>query len=300
MRFINIDIYPEQIAFMIAIIIVLIGMYIAARIHLKNQVSISKEEDFISSYIRNKKSSLDIIGGISIETYLKILLIAPIVLMFVSFYITGNVFIALIFAAFGIRIPDIVVDFLKTRADKKFEERYSASLEQLGASLRAGKSIMQAVDDVADSPFIHPTMREKYARLSADLQMGISVKNAFKHFAEGTNSQDAKDVALAVDLQNMVGGREADVVIEISNTINQRIMLRKEIGSIFSSTSSMVWMMDFLPIFVILGFCMANRGYVDIYFSSTLNIIVLALCILMPLIGSFITHRTLSRIRRNA
>ena len=294
------DIYPGQIAFIIALSVFLIGIYIVALVHLKNKNSISKEEDFISEYLRERQSKLSVIGGMTIEIYLTILLVAPVVLTVVSFYITENAFIALILAVFGLRMPDIILDIMNMQAEKKFEERYAASLEQLGASLRAGKSIMQAVDDVSKAPLLHPTMKKRYARLNADLQMGVSVRDAFYRFAQSTNSQDARDVALAIDIQNVVGGREADVVLETANAINTRIMLRKEISSIFSSTTSMVWMMDFLPIVVILAFCITNRSYTEVYFSSLLNTTVFSACVIFPLVGSIITHNTLRRIRRGA
>ncbi len=76
-------------------------------------------------------------------------------------------------------------------------------------------------------------MRKKYATLSSDLIMGIPVAEAFQRFANGTNSQDAEDVALAIDIQNEIGGHEADVIRDISNNIYARIMLRREVNSIF-------------------------------------------------------------------
>ena len=296
----NFDVYPEQIAFMAALAIFLMGMYIVARVHIKNENSLSKEEDFITEYIHEKKKKLALVGEMSIETYLIILLVAPVVLSVIGFFSTRNVFVALVLTVFGIRMPDIMLDIINMQTEKQFEERYAASLEQLGASLRAGKSIMQAVDDVAKAPLLHPTMKKRYAMLNSDLQMGLSVKDAFYRFAESTNSQDARDIALAIDIQNLVGGREADVVLKTANAINERIMLRKEISSIFSSTTSMVWMMDFLPIGVILGFCVTNKSYMEIYFSSPLNTFVFAVCVILPLVGSFVTHRTLNRIRRGA
>ena len=134
--------------------------------------------------------------------------------------------------SFWIFTPRGIVALIAYDNQKKFEERYAKSLRQLSASLEAGSSILNAVTEVSACPFLHDTIRKKYAKLSSDLMMGVSVTDAFKSFAEGTNSQDAEDVALAIDVQNAVGGHEADVIRDISNNIYSRIMLRRETKSI--------------------------------------------------------------------
>ena len=110
-------------------------------------------------------------------------------------------------------------------------------MDQLGSSIRAGMSISTAVEDVAQCKFIHPSMRKRFAKLSADLQMGITVADAFQHFADDCGNEDAADIALAIAVQDTVGGHEADVVLSIANNIEERIMMRREIKSIFAATS---------------------------------------------------------------
>ena len=236
----------------------------------------------------------------SVDTYFKIMMIAPVAIGIVVYAGTVQPVAAVAAALLGLLLPEAVVAYMRYDMDRKFEERYARSLEQLGASLRAGLSIRRAVEDVAECKFVHETMRTRYAKLSSDLQMGLTVGEAFQRFADGTNSQDAADVALAIDVQNTVGGHEAEVIMEVAKDIRNRIMLRREIKSIFSSTSSMVWMMDFIAPGIILWFLFANRNYVEIYFSSPVYMALFIIFLGLISIGIIINHTILKKIRKGA
>ena len=64
--------------------------------------------------------------------------------------------------------------------------------------------------------------------------MGISTEEAFQRFADRTGSPDAQDVAAAISMQMRVGGSEAKIMESIATNIQDRIMLRKEIQSVFA------------------------------------------------------------------
>ena len=129
----------------------------------------------------------------------------------------------------------------------------------------------------ANCKFVHESMRKKYAKISSDLQMGLTVAEAFHRFEAGTGSKDAKDLAVAIDVQDNVGGHEADVIKEVADNIYGRMMLRREIKSLFASTSAM-----------------------SLYFSNPLYTIVFIILVAMMVIGSFINHKTIARIKKGA
>ena len=289
-----------HIIVLIVFSIFLFALYFVVRTHNKS-VQLGRRGDFISDYIQKKKTELKKKNvSMSVDTYFKIMMIAPVAIGIVVYAGTVQPVAAVAAALLGLLLPEAVVAYMRYDMDRKFEERYARSLEQLGASLRAGLSIRRAVEDVAECKFVHETMRTRYAKLSSDLQMGLTVGEAFQRFADGTNSQDAADVALAIDVQNTVGGHEAEVIMEVAKDIRNRIMLRREIKSIFSSTSSMVWMMDFIAPGIILWFLFANRNYVKIYFSSPVYMALFIIFLGLISIGIIINHTILKKIRKGA
>lgn len=282
------------------IFIFLIALYFIMKIHMKNS-RISIEKDFIDMYIESIEKMIEKAGvSLSIKTYLIILIVAPLITGIIVYFLSQNAVFSVLIGAFGLFTPRGVVALIAYDNQKKFEEWYAKSLRQLSASLEAGSSILNAVTEVSACPFLHDTIRKKYAKLSSDLMMGVSVTDAFKSFAEGTNSQDAEDVALAIDVQNAVGGHEADVIRDISNNIYSRIMLRRETKSILTDTTIMVRVFDILPYIIIIGFTMLNKQFIEIYFSNPVYVLVYIGFLVTPLIGSLLNHRTIKKIKKGA
>lgn len=282
------------------IFIFLIALYFIMKIHMKNS-RISIEKDFIDMYIESIEKMIEKAGvSLSIKTYLIILIVAPLITGIIVYFLSQNAVFSVLIGAFGLFTPRGIVALIAYDNQKKFEERYAKSLRQLSASLEAGSSILNAVTEVSACPFLHDTIRKKYVKLSSDLMMGVSVTDAFKSFAEGTNSQDAEDVALAIDVQNAVGGHEADVIRDISNNIYSRIMLRRETKSILTDTTIMVRVFDILPYIIIIGFTMLNKQFIEIYFSNPVYVLVYIGFLVTPLIGSLLNHRTIKKIKKGA
>ena len=282
------------------IFIFLIALYFIMKIHMKNS-RISIEKDFIDMYIESIEKMIEKAGvSLSIKTYLIILIVAPLITGIIVYFLSQNAVFSVLIGAFGLFTPRGIVALIAYDNQKKFEERYAKSLRQLSASLEAGSSILNAVTEVSACPFLHDTIRKKYAKLSSDLMMGVSVTDAFKSFAEGTNSQDAEDVALAIDVQNAVGGHEADVIRVISNNIYSRIMLRRETKSILTDATIMVRVFDILPYIIIIGFTMLNKQFIEIYFSNPVYVLVYIGFLVTPLIGSLLNHRTIKKIKKGA
>ena len=282
------------------IFIFLIALYFIMKMHMKNS-RISKEKDFIDMYIESIEKMIEKAGvSLSIKTYLIVLIVAPLITGIIVYFLSQNAVFSVLIGAFGLFTPRGIVALIAYDNQKKFEERYAKSLRQLSASLEAGSSILNAVTEVSACPFLHDTIRKKYAKLSSDLMMGVSVTDAFKSFAEGTNSQDAEDVALAIDVQNAVGGHEADVIRDISNNIYSRIMLRRETKSILTDTTIMVRVFDILPYIIIIGFTMLNKQFIEIYFSNPVYVLVYIGFLVTPLIGSLLNHRTIKKIKKGA
>ena len=251
---------------------------------------IEQAEDRVKERIKNR--------GVQFKTswYFRIMMVSPFVLGVIGYAYTGSIFMTVTAAMFGFFIPELVLLIVKEQSDKFFEDRYNRSLVQLNASLRAGAGILQAVNDVANCKFIHESMRERYKKLSSDIQMGVSIEEAFQRFADSTNSKDAQDVALAVALQNQVGGKEAEVIETISENIKNRIITRREIKSLFSSTSSMIWIMDIIFPLIIAYFWITNPEYLEVYFSDPFYMGVFILLVVMDITGSIINHKILDRV----
>ncbi len=279
--------------------VAILTIYFIAKIWTKEQ-RIGHESDYITDFIDKKKNFIrknDV--SLSFTVYILIMMLSPVITGLLIYILTKKAILSVLLAFSSLMIPDAILTFLKNRENKIFEEKYERSLEQLSTALKAGMSIMQAVKEVSENKFIYEPIRKRFANLYADLTMGVSTKDAFLSFAESTASSDAMDVALVIDVQNETGGHEAEAVMLIAQDIRTRLLLRKEIRTMFASTRFMVYTMDILPFGIMLWLIITNKSYTAYYFSGV-HIIYMGIMVLLCLIGSLINHRKIYKSLKEA
>lgn len=280
----------------IFILIFIFAFCIAAAIILSIRSKKSRlgmdEKDFIDVAIENKKRSLNAqIGGLSWRDYIIILIVSPLALGALSYIFISPKPLCIVFAAIGLFVPEFLVRIGANKQKKKFEEKYAMALRSLASSLRSGRSIEQAIDDVGSNVFVDEHIRSGFRQISADIKVGIPIEEAFRSFAKDSGSKDAQDVASALAMQVKVGGSEAKVVSAIAQNINDRIMMRKEIKALFAQTDVLVITMDFLP-FVVFGlFYAMSPDFVTPYFESFGMTMVLIAILAFTVIGSFVIRK---------
>lgn len=293
----------SYIHIIILLIVVIIGLLATALIMTVTgkKSALGATDDFITAMVRKKKEEIRD-SGINFPSalYFALYLIFPIVVGGTVYIVMQNITPAIAMALVSLFLPEMLLKALINRQTRLFDERYARALEQLASSLRAGLSLYRAVNDVTNCPFVHETMKVKFAKLSSDLQLGITVGEAFSRFAEGCPGTDAKDIALAINIQSEVGGRESEIIQEIADNIHQRAMMKKEINTIFATTKIMVAFTDFLAPAVIFFTIVGMPSLVSCYFESAEMMTVFIGIICIPIIGSFWNHHMMRKVRKEA
>ncbi len=263
----------------------------------KTSISNTKDVfDLYSEYVKNKlaKSKTDV----TYKEYILINIFGPIIGFLASYFILYNVLVSVIVAVFAFFIPEIYVRIMKDKNERNFEKKYLRCLSQLSSSLRSGLSVEQAVEDVCRCSFVSDTLKEEFLKLNADLKFKVPLEEAFRRFAERTNSKDAMDVAAALSMQAEVGGNESKVVSDIANNISQRNMVRKEVNALFADTSMTVLVMEVMPIVVVVGLWLYSPKYFDPFFESLgMKLLFFGLWVVM-FVGTFVTRKMTKKVKR--
>ena len=263
----------------------------------KSRLSV-ENKDFIDIAIENKKRALNSkVGGMAWKTYIALLILCPSVMLVFSLLFVSPKPLCIVFAAAGLFIPEVIIRRQEKRQTEKFAQHYAASLRTLAASLGAGRSIEQAIDDVANNAFTNESIRRGYKQMSSDIKVGISLEQAFKRFADSCGSEDAQDVAAAMSLQIKVGGSEAQVVSAVSENIYERIMTRKEIKGYFASVDVFILLMDILPWAALMFLFVFSPQYMAPYIEDPTMTISLVAILIYTTVGSFIIRRKIKKTK---
>lgn len=271
--------------------------FVAAMImHIKSQRSLPKRQkpdrerrQFLEAHLKSYGTPF------TVKTYFALGLLGYTGMMLALYLFVKSAGIAFGLGVIGLVLPELALRLQSERKRKQFENRYAQALQQMAASLRSGLTIQQSVSDICKSPFIHNTIKESFRQIDADLTVGLGVKEAFMRAADTLQSEDAMDVALSLTLQNTLGGSEAKVVETVARNISSRILLRREIKSLFADTNITIWTMDVMPLLIIAGLFAGSPQYIETFFQTPTMTAVFAGILAFTMVGSVVIRKVVRR-----
>jgi tight adherence protein B len=179
----------------------------------------------------------------------------------------------------------LFVNHVASRTRKRFETQLPDTLNLLATSLRAGYSLLQAVEAVGqEAP--EPTRRE-FGRAMAEIRLGRPINDALSDIAERMNSQDFEWTVMAIGIQREVGGNLAEVLQTTAETMVQRNRLRREMKALTAEGRISAIVLAALPLFLFLDITVINPGYMKPMLENTVGLIVMAGGVLFIGIGIY-------------
>lgn len=173
----------------------------------------------------------------------------------------GNVVMALLAAIAGLFFPRIYVASQRNRRLKKFNNQLSDILNLWVNALRAGHSVLQAMEAVArEAP---SPASDEFRRIVMEVQIGLSLEVALDNMLERIESEDLDLVFTAVKVQREVGGNLAEILDTISDTIRQRVRIKGEIATLTAQGRITGWVISMLPVILTLFLSVINPTYMN-------------------------------------
>ena len=141
-----------------------------------------------------------------------------------------------------------VLDFLVGRRQKAFADQLDNTLQLFAGSLRAGHSLLRAVDAVAresESP-----TSEELARVVNETRIGRDLDDAMEMTAERMKSEDFSWVAQAIGIHREVGGDLAEVLDRVGATIRERNQIRRQVAALSAEGKMSAYILMALPVLI--------------------------------------------------
>jgi tight adherence protein B len=172
----------------------------------------------------------------------------------------------LLFFAFLIR-------YAANRERKRFERQLPDTLTLLSTSLRAGYSLLQAIEAVAqEAP--DPTARE-FSRAVVEARLGRSVPDSLQGIVARTQSKDFEWATMAIEIQREVGGNLAEVLQTVADTMLARNRLKGEIRALTAEGRISAIVLGSLPFALGVFLWFNNRDYLQPLLDATMGRIAL-------------------------
>lgn len=232
-----------------------------------------------------KQAGLPLFGA----EFIVIAFIAAFFTTLVIYLITFNTTIA---PLAGLMMPLLMwvwVMVLVNRRRRAFTEQLGDCLTTVANALRAGYSFQQAMDVVARE--MEPPMSSEFERVSTDVAMGVSLENALEQMNNRVGSPDFDLVVTAVLIQREIGGNLAQILDSISETIQERIRMKREIKALTAQGRFSAWVLLLLP-FATAVFCwIFNHEQMMLFVNEESGHIAIAVAIILEVLGFLIIQK---------
>ena len=177
----------------------------------------------------------------------------------------------------------LLVRFRTSRRQAAFADQLDDSLQLMASSLRAGHSLLRAVDAVSQEAEA-PTS-EEFARLVAETRVGRDLAEALDEIAERTASDDFAWVAQAIAIHREVGGNLAEVLDAVGHTIRERNAIRRQVKALSAEGKLSAIVLMALPFGILAFISMTNPGYLAGFTESLVGWGMLAVAAVMMTVG---------------
>ena len=186
--------------------------------------------------------------------------------------------------------------WLRWRAGRvvgRFNRQLPDTVSLLASSVRAGHSLLQALEQVADDA-PEPT-QEALLLVVREIGIGASQEDALERLLARYPSNDLELVIASINVQHQVGGSLARILESIAQTIRERIQIEGDIRALTAPQRVSAYVLSGLPVFLTLGLYLIGPDYVGPLFEPGPLRIALAGAIALVVSG-FLVMRSFSKI----
>lgn len=175
------------------------------------------------------------------------------------------------------------------RRRKKFTNQLGDMLTMVANALRAGFSFMQAFELISremDAP-----MGREVQLVVNEVNLGNTLESALDNMQRRVASPDFELVVTAVLIQRQVGGDLASILDTISETIAERVRMRREVMALTAQGRLSGIVVAVIPVALGLFLEIVNPGYLKPLLETDLGRMFIIGAIIMDMIGFLVIKR---------
>jgi tight adherence protein B len=202
---------------------------------------------------------------------------------------TGMVIFSLLIGILLGAGPFFFVLHKRTQRFNKFEQGLPDTLDLMVSALRAGHSLVSALD-LAASESPDPIGTE--LRICFDEQnYGLELKTAMSNLAVRVPLQDLKIVITAILIQKESGGNLAEVFDKAAYVIRERFRLKRQVRVHTAQGRLTGWILSFLPVILGIGLYLLNPASMSLLWTRAIGVKLLYTAAGMTITGALIIRK---------
>ncbi len=235
--------------------------------------------------MRMRKAGLSLLG----TEFLIILVLSAFLSFVLAYILLQKVYVAGLVAIFVMMMEWVYVLIRTQRREAAFRNQLGDCLTMVSNAMRAGFSFMQAMDLIAKE--MEPPISDEFKHVMRDISLGTSMERALEDMDKRVDSPDFSLVVTAVLIQQQVGGDLARILDTISETIQDRIRMRREVHTLTAQGRISGWVLAALPVGMCILLNVISPGYLDPLFKERIGQMAIGGAVVLIIIGFIIIQR---------
>ncbi|GHE13331.1 type II secretion system F family protein [Klenkia taihuensis] len=176
---------------------------------------------------------------------------------------------------------------LRVRTDRRrraFAEQLDDALQLMASSLRAGHSLLRAVDAVSRDT--QAPMSVEFARVVNEARVGRDLGEALDEVADRTGSDDFRWVVQAIEVHREVGGNLAEVLDRVGETLRDRAQLFRQARALSAEGRTSAIVLLVMPFAVGAIISVTAPAYLAPLFSTVTGFVMLGVAAGLMVVGA--------------
>lgn len=191
--------------------------------------------------------------------------------------------LAVLFVLLAPLVGQLVLGVLAGKRRNTFDQQLGDTLQLLAGGLRAGHSILRAIDAAA-AESLSPTS-EEMRRVVTETSLGRDLQSSLNDTAERMRNEDFVWIAQAIQINREVGGNLAEVLDQVNETIRERSEIKGHIKALAAEGKFSAYILMAMPIGIVTMLMLVNPGYMNVMFTHPLGWGMIAASVILMTVG---------------
>lgn len=203
--------------------------------------------------------------------------------------IPAGLALALTFALAAFMLPRVVVNHLKAKRLETFNLQLLEALPMMANALRAGFSINQAFESVAEGT--EGPIHQEVSLFLQQLRVGVSFSEALMAFDRRVGSEDLTLICTAIDIARKSGGNLTEIFDTIADTIRARLRIRQHVKTLTAQGRLQGLIIGAMPFLLGIGMAIFKPAIMLPFVCSLAGAVTLLAVTLLVAIGGWMIRK---------
>ena len=202
-----------------------------------------------------------------------------------SFSWVKALFLAGIAGGLSFPAPRLYLRYKKKVRLQMFNEQLEDALQSMSSSLKAGFSINQALDAVAQED--RKPISVEFRLLVQELRLGVTLEQALRNMEDRMQSEDLELVSTAIITARQTGGELTLIFERLAGVIRERTRIQGKIRSLTAQGTLQAYIVGAMPFILMFAMNYIAPDMMSIFFDSLIGIFLIIGVVLLVLLGFF-------------